>query len=115
MPPPRAYGNALAMPQRSEANVRQLCARTGGASCHQVVPWRRGEKIKVDLQFDAGVARITIHFKGRTETRVLEGVPDCGLCFGVGICGYQKSYDDGGLNVALIEGELDADARSALR
>ena len=47
--------------------------------------WRRGDRIHVSASFEAGVARITIRFKGRTESRVLEDVPECGLCFGIGL------------------------------
>jgi len=50
------------------------------------IDWQTGDTVDVRMWFvNATTARIVFLFKGRIEARTLEGVPECGLRFGVGL------------------------------
>ena len=53
--------------------------------------------------FEGTAARVTIHYKGRTEVQTLTDVPMCGLRFGAGL--YDEVY-----SVTLIASSVDAAA-----
>ena len=63
------------------------------------VGWAPGDKIKVAVAFESETAcRVTFTFKTHTASRLLEGVPTAGLCFGVGMHGRGRQ-----LGVALLD------------
>ena len=92
---------ALRVHAASGGEARVLCNgetrdRIGG------IDWTSGDLIEVDVAFESGstAARVTLRFKGRTESALLEGVPSCGLRFGVGMQGK-------GSAVTLMTGSVD--------
>ena len=69
------------------------------------IGWQPSDKIKVDVTFtDATTARVTLRFKGHTKRRTLEGVPACGLRFGVGLL-----FEGTGVSLVASSVEVSAD------
>ena len=76
----------------------------GDVSKEEGLRWAAGDTIEVGVAFEsASVARVSLRFKHRTVSRLLQSVPACGLAFGVALA-------EAGHGVTLLGASVDAAA-----